>query len=1005
VRPCTKSYDPDGRPGITVRAKTLIALAATLVLLVGALVMTSRSVLLSGFESLEQQVVRADVRRAESAIETEVDRLEALCRDWAESEDTYAYVERGQFGDAPALLKDASYGGHRLNFVVLLDADNHPVYGTGFDLGSGSQVPLPRSLSSNTLTRELPVLEHEHAIAGDSGIALLPESPALIAVWPVVSQTDPEEKAGLLLIGHFLDSTELSRLASATEVYRLTALRYETAALVEDYARAQTFIGDSGLSYVEPAGKEFVAGYSVIHDMCDQPAVVLKVEEPRKIYAEGVASTRYFTIFLLAAAVVIFIIVMLLMERFVLSRLTRLGTVVSGIGWSGESLERVSLPGRDELSAFADTLNKTLARLRDSQTALRDTEQRLRDVLENSVDVIYSMNRAGLQMGQLDYVSPACLAVLGYTADEFTSMGLTGLLERVHSDDRDSVLPSCSGMKCEQTGRCAFSLEYRFMHRDGRYRWIGDTRSVQCDARGTPIAVVGSLRDVTERKEVEAEIWRAKELFQKVYTSLRDAVFLLDTSNPPRIVDCNPAAVECFGYSHSDMVGQSTSFLHESRELQDTLRASAWPDLVRDGYVVMPECRMRRASGVLFFAQLTTVALRDEDGDWMGFVSVFSDLTERKQAEEQVLRSSKLASVGELASGVAHEVNNPLTGIMGYSQLLLERDDLPVDAATDIETINRESQRAARIVRNLLSFARQTDAAKTIFDVSEMARRTVELREYELRKKGITLTLDLADGLPSWEADYHQLQQVVLNLVANAEHAVARRGADGHVRVSTHLTDKGVALTVEDNGGGVPNDIEARIFDPFFTTKPVGQGTGLGLSICHGIVVAHGGLITLSNTSGEGATFTVVLPGSEAKPGIASDEVSLAVPSFSLPASSGRILVVDDDESVRHVVARRLARAGYTVEMAASGEEALELDCTSFDASVVDYRMSGMNGIELARRIEDECEGMRGRILIMTGDTSEATIRATLEKEGFPHLAKPFTVEALLQAVRQLTED
>jgi two-component system NtrC family sensor kinase len=243
------------------------------------------------------------------------------------------------------------------------------------------------------------------------------------------------------------------------------------------------------------------------------------------------------------------------------------------------------------------------------------------------------------------------------------------------------------------------------------------------------------------------------------------------------------------------------------------------------------------------------------------------DITERKRAEEernrmeqQLQLAGRLAAVGELAAGVAHELNNPLAAVQAFAQYLVDRKDLDDDTRDDVQTIYRESQRAGRITSNLLSFARRHRPARSMISINEVVQKSLELNSYRMRANQIEVVEQLDPALPMTMADYHQLEQVFVNIIANSEQAMTEAHGKGMLQISTCVADNMLRIVFTDNGPGIPEDNLKQIFDPFFTTKEVGKGTGLGLSICFGIIQEHGGRIYAESTPSQGATFTVELP-------------------------------------------------------------------------------------------------------------------------------------------------
>jgi signal transduction histidine kinase/CheY-like chemotaxis protein len=374
------------------------------------------------------------------------------------------------------------------------------------------------------------------------------------------------------------------------------------------------------------------------------------------------------------------------------------------------------------------------------------------------------------------------------------------------------------------------------------------------------------------------------------------------------------------------------------------------------------------------------------------------------QLESKLLQTEKMAALGHLVSGIAHELNNPLTAIMGYAQLLLGHGLAPAQLA-EADRVYHEAERARRIVKNLLYFARENKPERSRVDLNEIVERTLALRSYELRVENIAVETSLDPALPLTMADPYQLQQVVLNLLVNAEQALLEGRGQGRVRVRTsHSSAAGgkILLEVSDDGPGIPARIVSRIFDPFFTTKPPGVGTGLGLSIVYGIVQQHGGDVAFENQPGSGAKFTVELP-------VAAPPET--APSIALPADddraaeipAGRILVVEDEPTVAQLIVDVLAEEGHHAEAALDSQEALgRLARNPFDLVICDLRMPRLDGPAFYDSLVRAGSPVRDKILFITGDTLGRRTVEFLEPNGFPYLAKPFLVEELKLAVNRL---
>ncbi len=394
----------------------------------------------------------------------------------------------------------------------------------------------------------------------------------------------------------------------------------------------------------------------------------------------------------------------------------------------------------------------------------------------------------------------------------------------------------------------------------------------------------------------------------------------------------------------------------------------------------------------------------DVGGRAVGWLETFQDITSQRHFQSKLLQTEKMAALGQLVSGIAHELNNPLTAIMGYAQLLLGRGQNP-GSMKEAENIYQEAERARRIVKNLLFFARESKPERTQTNFNEIVERTLALRSYELKIENISVECALAASLPATLADPYQLQQVFLNLLVNAEQSLLHSRGGGRVSIRTYQPSaQRVAIEVADDGPGVSAEIASRIFDPFFSTKAPGEGTGLGLSIAYGIVKQHGGDISFENQPSGGARFVVDLPlVSAAEPEAAKEALPRQLKSAAIAAR--RILVVEDEVSVANLISDVLKDEGHQVEFTLDSQEGLaKLSRGHYDAILCDLRMPRLDGQAFYDALVQAGSPMKDRILFITGDTLAPRTRDFLGPRGLPHLDKPFLVEELILAVQGILE-
>ena len=408
----------------------------------------------------------------------------------------------------------------------------------------------------------------------------------------------------------------------------------------------------------------------------------------------------------------------------------------------------------------------------------------------------------------------------------------------------------------------------------------------------------------------------------------------------------------------------------------------------------------------------------DPIGRLLGRVEVYRDLTAQRAFHSKLLQTEKLAALGQMVSGIAHELSNPLTSILGYAHRLLARQDLP-GRTEEVRQIYQEAERAGDVLRQLLLNARESLPERRLVSLNQIVQRSMGLQRYSLATEKIRVETDLDPALPFVRGDPGHLQQVLMNLMGNARQAIEQHSEGGTIRLRTKgIGERRVLLEIADNGPGIPQSILARIFDPFFTTKPAGVGTGLGLAIVLSVVREHGGQVHVSSPPQGGAVFQVELPAaSEMAPDEAlgspfpgrkkllheaMEPVGRENPTARAFEStkSARVLVVEDEPTVARLIADVLEDEGMQVDVLLDGREALDRATRqSFDLVICDMKMPGLDGQHFYKSLERSGNSLRKRFLFVTGDIIAAQTREFLERHRLPHVAKPFRVEELTEKV------
>lgn len=589
-------------------------------------------------------------------------------------------------------------------------------------------------------------------------------------------------------------------------------------------------------------------------------------------------------------------------------------------------------------------------------------------------------------------------------------------------------------------------FEFQFHRRDGEIRTAHESSFATRNEKGEVVAYQGFLLDVTEQKQADWDIRRRNRALlalNGIGETLNQSAGLEDglTAALMKVIELFSAEVASvyfldetinalklaasIGYRHekrgqAEVVQVSASLLDQIRQAHATVLSGALPGLpegLRDLHrlegievsqvvvlwakdqimgVLVVGCRDVRVFSTadlnLLFAVGNQIATTIDK-------SLLLEKTREayeslRQTQEQLLQSEKMAAVGQLISGVAHELNNPLTAILGYSQLLKSEDYVKARGADYLEKLYKQALRTHHIVQNLLSFARQHKPHRAPVQINQILEETLVLREYDMKVNKIAIHRDFDPKLPLTPGDFHQLEQVFLNVLNNAVDAIHEKGASGGIWISTRAEKERITVEFTDNGPGIKNP--HRVFDPFYTTKAVGKGTGLGLSICYGIVKEHGGEITARNTPPRGATFTITLPLQPVE--------NASMPAADQPGAhsiSGAVLLAESEDNVLQIERDVLAAAGATVHVARNARQAIEiLQRDAIDAIIADADVAGeMSGSNLYRWIERNRPELAGRVVFTSSQPDEG-LPESFRKSGSLLLRKPFAIEKLSEAVR-----
>jgi len=589
-------------------------------------------------------------------------------------------------------------------------------------------------------------------------------------------------------------------------------------------------------------------------------------------------------------------------------------------------------------------------------------------------------------LGVTRYVSKSGGRIMGFEPKE--AIGTRGM-GRIHPDDlRKLILP--------RPGETVTNVQ-RSMHKDGKWRWI---ESVTTNLRDDPAVrgFIANFRDVTERVESSERLRRSESNFRTLIERLPTATLV---HRGGTFIYVNPAAVAMLGWDRpEDLIGRS-SLEFVVAEDQELLRTSMI-ETVKTGASATVEARMVRCDGKVVVVECKAVLL-DYDGE-PTHVVLANDITERRALFTRMAVADRMLSVGTLAAGVAHEINNPLAYISANLQILaaelpklLYGEGTPRFAHDELESVLADAQegahRVSAIVRDMRTLARPEDSATGPVDVVAVLTSSIKMTHNEIRHRA-RLVQAFAE-VPPVNANASRLGQVFLNLLVNAAHAIE----DGHVEanevgIRVHADESRVYVEISDTGSGIAANVLPRIFDPFFTTKPAGVGVGLGLSICDRIIESFGGAITVTSRLGFGSTFRVSLPTST------QPAVAIVKEPDAPEQPRSRILMIDDEAAVGRAIRLLLAPDHEVVNVTRAHEALAKLESgESFDLILCDVMMPEMSGIELYGELRARFPAYTRRVVFMTGGAFTSQAREALEQLGVPRLEKPFSECALRQAI------
>jgi two-component system cell cycle sensor histidine kinase/response regulator CckA len=653
-------------------------------------------------------------------------------------------------------------------------------------------------------------------------------------------------------------------------------------------------------------------------------------------------------------------------------------------------------------------ITRNITERKRAEEALRQSEEKYRTILESIEDGYYEEDLAG----NFVFFNEAICRIYGYPKEE-----LLGLNYKKYTNEETAKRLFQIFNEMYRTGNPCKEYTYELIRKDGVKRYIEASASLKRDSSGKPIGFRGVVRDVTERKQAEEALRQSEERYRTILENIQDGYFEVDLAG--NLTFMNDVICSHLGYTREELIGMNNRRYTEEKMAKELYQL--FNRVYQTGEPVKAsEAEYVRKDGTKLISELSISLIRDPKGIPIGFRGTSRDITERKQAEEEKLslqeqlrQSQKMEAIGQLAGGVAHDFNNLLTVIKGYSQISLldlkENDPL----RGNIQEIEKATQRATDLTRQLLAFSRRQILDFKVVDLNFFLKDTEKMLR-RIIGEDIELVTVLSKDLGKVKVDPSQIEQVIFNLAVNARDAMPSGGklaietanveldeeyARAHVSVAP---GRYVRLSISDTGSGMTQEVKERVFEPFFTTKEKGKGTGLGLSMVYGIVKQSNGNIWVYSEPGRGTTFRIYFPRTEED----TDTLYVREEAASFPRGSETILLVEDEESVRDLANRLLKQQGYTVLEAANGQEALRVAKEHVGETIhlllADIVMPQMGGKELADWLKISRPNVK--VLYMSGYADNAIVHHGVLDPGTHFLQKPFSLKALSSKVREVLD-
>jgi len=702
-----------------------------------------------------------------------------------------------------------------------------------------------------------------------------------------------------------------------------------------------------------------------------------------------------YVLILVTLGTLVMALALMIMTRRLTEPLRLLEAGAKKIG-DGALETRIAVHTRDELGSLSDAFNRTAKQLQETLTALQNSEKHFRSIIENVSDIITILDGSG----DIRYLSPSVEQVLGYRPEELVTKNV---FDFIHPDDNTNAMNFFN--QRISISEVAPPMEFRFLRKGGSWCML---EAIGNNLLDDPVVegVIVYSRDITERKQAEAALRESEVRYRTVLETSPDPIVVYDIDG--KVTYFNPAFTKVFGWTLEERLDKKMDIFVPDEDWPETRKMI---DKVLAGeYFSGFETRRYSKKGNIIHVNMSAAIYKDQDGNPIGSVINLRDISEQKQLQDQLQQAQKMEAIGTLAGGVAHDLNNILSGLVSYPELLLM--DIPEDSPLrkPILTIQDAGQKAAVIVQDLLTLARRGVAITEVVNLNDIVYDHLESPEHEKLKsfhRGVEFEINLAPDLLNILGSPVHLSKTIMNLLSNATEAMPEAGTitmstsnqylDRPVRGYEDVQEGDyVVLSVVDSGVGISEEDLARIFEPFYTKKAMGRsGTGLGMAVVWGTIKDHNGYIDIESTFGKGTRFDLYFPVTRREP--VEKRAAVAINEFM---GSERILVVDDIKQQREIASEILTKLGYSVATVSSGEEAVEyMKDNSADLLILDMIMDpGIDGLDTYKKILELHSSQKA--IIASGYSKTERVEEAQKLGAGQYIKKPYTLEKIGVAVR-----